>query len=126
VKYFRDALKPFKVKSRSNPVWPGNAMEASDTTYLIAFYKNTEEAKKILKEKEALNYWGYNSPADLAFFKGDVCWFYSVSHEDIAGIIHADDEDIDFIISKGLASGDFVEPYSSFYDKYNEKGLSKK
>ncbi len=126
-KYFKDALKKFKIKSRKNPSWPGTpGMECLNTTYNVVFYKNTEEAKNILKEVDDISYWEWGCAEDLAFFKGDQCWFYSVGHEAIASVIHADKEDIEFLISKGLSKKECVHEYDSFYDAYDEPGLGEK
>ena len=105
-KHFKDALKKFKVKSRTNPKWPGTLSSASkNTTYKVIFYRTDLKAQDILKEVSKLSDWERPClPEDLAFFKGNQCWFYSVGHEKIAAIIHATEEDIDFVDSKGLSS----------------------
>ena len=122
-KHFRDSLKKFKVKSRNNPSWPGTPKTFSrGTTYKITFYKTSEDAKEILKEVSCLSSWSRPiNPEDLAFFKGNQCWFYSTGHEKIAAIIHADNEDIEFLISKGLATREAVSiPTDNYFDSYNE------
>lgn len=121
-KYIKNVLNKFKVKSRSNPSWPGTLqVECPNTTYKIVFYKNHEEAKSILKEVDCLSHWSGGYPEDLAFFKGNQCWFYSVGHEMIAAIIHADENDIDFLESRGLAKREnaFI-PDDNYFDAYNE------
>ena len=121
-KYIKNALEKHKVKSRSNPSWPGTLQtECPNTTYKIVFYKNSEEAKAILKEVDCLSDWSGGYPEDLAFFKGNQCWFYSVGHEKIAAIIHADENDIVFLESRGLAKREnaFV-PDDNYFDAYNE------
>lgn len=110
--FFRKALKPYQIKSRTNPSWPGTLNTFCDnTTYKIIFYKNDPEPKEILKKVNKLSEWSSPAyPQDLAFFKGNICWFYSVGHEKIGGIINATDEDIDFVLSKLLAfSSDVFE-----------------
>ncbi len=121
MKEFKQALQPYKVKSRKNPSWPGTLYtHCPDTTYQIVFYRNTLQAKEILKKVNAMSDWSRPShPEDLAFFKGNQCWFYSVGHEKIAGILYATDKDIDFVVSKGLAERENVRMESS-YDYYNE------
>ena len=122
MKDFRNKLKPYKVKSRCNPKWPG-VMETycKDTTYKIVFYRNVPQAKEVLCMVNKMSDWSQPShPVDLAFFKGNQCWFYSVGHEKIAGIIHASENDIDFVLSKGLATMDDIFPYDSYYDAYDE------
>ena len=61
------------------------------------------------------------NPQDLAFFKGNKCWFYSVGHEKIAGIIRADDEDVDFVVKCGLADYSDVEPFNPHYCVFDEE-----
>lgn len=120
--YFRKKLNRFKVKSRSNPSWPGTLGQvAPDTTYRVVFYKNTPEAIEVLKEVQGMGDWDLPNPEDLAFFKGNQCWFYSVGHEMIQGIIHADKEDLKFVEEKGLADIAWVEEYSSWYDQFDEE-----
>lgn len=123
MKHYRNLLKPYQIKSRNNPCWPGvlNTF-CPDTTYEVVFYKNTLEAKRILKNVEKLSDWSSPSyPQDLAFFKGNRCWFYSVGHEKIGAIIHATDQDLDFVVSNNLAKSEKVfEPQTDFYDLYDE------
>ncbi len=121
-KYIKNALKKFKVKSRTNPSWPGTLkVVCPNTTYKIVFYKNCEEAKSILKEVDCLSAWSGGNPEDLAFFKGNQCWFYSVGHEKIAAIIHADENDLVFLEEKGLAKREnaFVAQ-DDYFDAYDE------
>lgn len=108
MKDLRDKLKPYKVKSRTNPSWPGTPKTwCNNTTYQINFYRNTTEAKELLKSVDKLSDWSRPSyPQDLAFFKGNQCWFYSVGHEKIGAIIHANEKDIDFVEANGLALRD--------------------
>ena len=105
MKSFRDELKPYKVKSRTNPSWPGTLWTiCPNTTYKVVFYRNCAEAKEILKRVNCLSAWSCPSyPQDLAFFKGNQCWAYSVGHETMGAIIHADEEDLDFVERLGLA-----------------------
>ena len=123
-KYFIDALKKYKVKSRTNPSWPGTLKTLRpNTTYKIVFYKTEPEAKKILNEVNALSDWSRPSmPEDLAFFKGNQCWFYSVGHEKISAIIHANESDINFLESKGLIKVENVLNHKdNYYDQYDEE-----
>ncbi|MCI8332191.1 MAG: hypothetical protein HFE78_05145 [Clostridiales bacterium] len=125
MRYFRDALKSYKVKSRSNPSWPGTpGTYCMNTTYKVVFYKTDPAAKEILKEVEGISTWSCPShPQDLAFFKGNVCWFYSVGHEEMAAIIHASKKDLDFVEENGLAERSDAYPYppNEDFDIYNEK-----
>ncbi len=126
-KYFKKALWPYRVCSRANPVWPGSpGVESPNTTYKIMFYRNDPRAKEILKEKSAVSEWTWGSPEDLAFFKGSTCWFCSTGHEDLATVIHADEEDIAF-----LDQYDLIYEYGTtreeieWYDFCNEPMLDK-
>ena len=123
MKYFKAKLQPFKVKSRSNPSWPGTlGTYCRDTTYKVNFYKTDPMAKDILKEVNSLSEWSCPShPQDLAFFKGNKCWFFSVGHENIAGIVHVTKEDIEFLEANGLANGKNVRiKNNNYFDQYDE------
>ena len=104
MRYYRDALKSYKVKSRSNPSWPGTpGTYTAKTTYKVVFYKTDPTAKEILNEVYGISSWTCPSyPQDLAFFKGNICWFYSVGHEKMAAILHASKKDLDFLEANGL------------------------
>lgn len=124
MKEFRAALEKYKVKSRSKPVWPGVLGTYNrNTTYKIIFYRNDPEAKEILKKAEKLNDWTCPSyPQDLAFFKGNICWFYSVGHENLAGFINPTKEDIVFAEKNGLACAhDLCITDTDYYSQFNEK-----
>ena len=120
MKHFRELLRKFKIKSRSE------YSDTTNTTYKYAFYRNTEEAKSILKRVNSLTDWKRGNPQDLAFFRGDQCWFLSDGSECVAGIIHPDKEDIEFLISKGLSKKEYVYKYHTLYDAYDEPGLGEK
>lgn len=121
-KYFKNALNAFKVKSRTNPSWAGTPRTyCPNSTYKIVFYRTDPAAKEILKEVDHLSAWSCPSyPEDLSFFIGNQCWAYSVGHENIQGIIHANKQDIEFAVSHGLADYSDVRPYYSGYDSYDE------
>ena len=126
-KYFMDKLKKYKVKTRTNPYWPGTPGTFSqNSTYKIVFYKTEPDAKEILKEVDGISAWSRpGMPEDLAFFKKNQCWFYSVGHEHIASMQHIDTDDLAFIESKGLASEKDVlvmpDKFSTLYDEQIEK-----
>lgn len=122
MKSFMQDLKPFQVKARSNPSWPGTTTFCPNTSYKVVFYRNCDQAKEILKKVDCVSGWTRPSyPQDLAFFKGNQCWFYSVGHEKIAAVIHAKNEDISFLTEKGLASPEKAfTPQNNFYDTYDE------
>ena len=104
------ALQKFKFRRRMEPSWPGTpGMYAPKTKYKIVFYRCDPAAKEILKAVNGIYDWKYPYPEDLAFFKGNQCWFYSTAHEYLATIVHATDEDLEFLEAKGLASGKKVQ-----------------
>lgn len=122
-KFFRMSLEKFKVKSRSNPSWPGTLhCIAPNTTYKVVFYKTDQEAKKFLKMVDRISEWSGGMPEDLAFFKRNQCWFYSVGHEKIAAIIHATVEDIAFVDSLKIASkNEALDHKDNYFDAYDEQ-----
>ena len=105
MKSFLKELRPFQVKRRTNPSWPGTlGTICPNTTYKVVFYRTAPEAKETLKKVNQLSQWSSPSyPQDLAFFKGNQCWLYSVGHEKIAALLHASEKDIDFVAKTGLA-----------------------
>jgi hypothetical protein len=119
---FKKELEPFTVKTRSNPSWPGTPSTYSiNTTYKVIFYRTDPKAKTILKKVTALNDWSSPSyPQDLAFFKGNKCWFYSVGHEKIAAIIRPTNNDLDFMESYQFAQRINVEPLTDYYRGFDE------
>ena len=122
-KYFRNALEKYKIKSRTNPKWPGTLKTYSaGSTYKIVFYKTEPKAKDILKEVQSLFDWSRPScPEYLAFFIDKQCWFYSVGHEKIAAIIHADEEDLNFLEYEGIAlQKNAFLPKDNYFQLYDE------
>ena len=120
---FKRNLEPFIVKVRTNPSWPGTpCVRCPNTSYEVAFYRTDEKAKAVLKKVECISDWSRpGMPEDLAFFIGDKCWFYSVGHEKIAAIIYADNDDINFVCSNGLASRqDVFIPKDTYYEQFDE------
>ena len=128
-KYFRNKLEPFKVYSRSDPMWPAyyssSELDDPDSTFKIVYYKTDPAAKEILKEVDRLSDWSrFNNPEDLAFFKNGQCRFFSDGHERTAEFLHADEQDIDFLLSTGLADESCIKKYDpQKYDHCDEKGL---
>lgn len=124
MKDFKKSLQPFKVKSRTNPTWPGTPYTyCANTTYKIVFYRNDIKAKEILKKVNKLSDWSRpDYPQDLAFYKGNNCWSFSVGHENIAGILNPTERDIDFLEKNNLAlAKDVGIDTDNYYDFYNEK-----
>lgn len=121
-KEIKNKLEPYRVKTRTNPSWPGTPETYSlNTTYKVIFYKNHPDALEILKSVSCIDAWSRPSnPEDLAFFKGNQCWFYSVGHEALAAIIHATKEDIEFVKTHNLSSKNNVLKYDHYYDSYDE------
>lgn len=95
VKIIKDQLSPFCVKSRSNPSWPGTpGTYATFYSYEVDFYTLTEEVKSVLYGANRLfDFDGENYPQDLAFFRGNKCFLYSVVHEGFASIVDPEKED---------------------------------
>ena len=125
MKEVRDKLRIFSVKSRSNPSWPGTLNTFSkDSTYKVIFYKTDFAAAEVLKKVNCLSAWSCPQyPQDLAFFKGNKCWFYSVGHERIGAIIDATEEDFAFLESKGLISKTgvrYINYDSEYFAQFNE------
>lgn len=118
-------LEPFKIKSRANPSWPGTpGTICPNTTYKVVFYKNNPLAKSVLSRAYCLSDWtAPQNPQDLAFFKGNQCWFYSVGHEKIAAIIRADEEDLCFVEANGLAKKSSAQKFTDYFLCYDEKLL---
>ena len=124
-KQIQKDLIPFRVKSRTNPSWPG-VLETycPNTTYKINFYHCCDESKIFLHEFDKLSDWSRPRNAeDLAFFKNNQCWFYSVGHEKIAAFLHATSRDMQFIKEHALLDSPRLCPYDRYYDAYNEELL---
>lgn len=98
-KEIKKSLKPFQVKKRTNASWPGTpSTYCRDTTYQVIFYKTDTKTTQILKSSNALTAWKNPIfPQDLAFFRGNDCWFYSVTHENIFAFINPSEKDIEFL-----------------------------
>lgn len=122
MKSFRKELEAYKVKTRTNPYWPGTPGTYSvNTSYKVVFYRTDQKAKTILKKVTSLNAWMCPSyPQDLAFFKKNQCWFYSVGHENIAAIIRPTNNDLDFLESHQLAQRMNAKPLSEYYRNFDE------
>ena len=122
----RAQLAPFRVRSRTNPSWPGTPETCCpNTTYKINVYRCCDAAKQVLQAAYRLSDWSRPKNAeDLAFFKGGQCWFYSVGHERIAAFLHATEEDLRFVRENGLAEHPSLQPYSAYYDAYDEALLT--
>lgn len=124
-KEIRAALKRFKVKSRSDPRRPGTMqIYTPDTDYKIEFYKTDDKAKEVLKRVSCLSDWSRPSnPEDLAFFKKNKCWFYSVGHENIAEIIDPTEKDIEFLKEHNIpiAVEELNDEQMACYDYCNEQ-----
>lgn len=100
-----DAFLPFLIKQRVDTRWPGTLLEMDPKhTFLVAFYRNDEAAMELLKSVRGLFSWnGIEHPRDLAFFRGNQCWLLSQTTKKIAGLIHADDDDVRFVKNEKLA-----------------------
>lgn len=122
MKSFLKKLNKFKVKTRTNPSWPGTLdTYTKNSTYKVVFYRTDLEAKTILKSINSLNTWSSPLyPQDLAFFKGNQCWFYSVGHENIAAILRATSDDFEFLETRELAHRLNAKPYDDYYRNFDE------
>ena len=123
MKKFKKELKPFQVKTRTDPHWPGTPFTyCLNTTYKIVFYRTDIKAKAILKKVNALNDWSCpHYPQDLAFFKGNICWFYSVGHENIAAVLRPTNDDFEFLESHQLAHRANAKKLSDYYSQFDEQ-----
>ncbi len=127
-KEFRELLKRYLVKRRTDASWAGTLGTytiPNESSYYVAFYKTAPQAKEFLKRARKLSDWSPFYPQDLAFFKGDRCWFYSVGHEMIAGMIAPTEQDILFLEENGLSKRENLEnDADGYYHQYDEIGLS--
>ena len=110
-KYYRDNLKKFKIKSRTDARWPlqSHRPEEPPTTYKVVFYKTHPDAKPFLLEAGALHQWGGSYPANLALFKGNICWFAFEYDFGLAGFFLATPQDLQFAVENGLADQNAAE-----------------
>lgn len=123
MKKIKCALKPYLVKSRSNPSWPGTPITfCPDTRYKICFYKNNISAKGVLKTVDKLCDWTSPLlPQDLAFFRGNNCCFCSTGHERYAEFIQPTKADIEFLEKNGIATRyDIKSRNEKLYKNYEE------
>lgn len=125
MKETKELLQPFKIKTRKNPSWPGTLKTyAPNSDYEIVFYRNDKKAKKILKRVSCVSEWSRPfNPEDLAFFKKNACWFYSVGHERIAAIIEPTDKDKKFLETNNIPTYKMELTLSDvdYYKKFNEQ-----
>lgn len=126
-KALREELRPYKVKRRTDPSWPGTLVTYSiNTRYQVTFYRTDPQAKAIVKRIHSLYAWNRQFlPQDLAFFRGDQCWFASVAHEQMAFLLHATKEDITLMTEIGAIKPGDVEPMTdddlTYYAQFDEK-----
>ena len=126
-RYFRDRLQPFKVKSRSNPSWPGTPKtNCPDTSYKIVFYRTDEKAMEILSEASGWSAWSRpGMPEDLAFFSHSQCWAYSTGHEQMATVLCANEEDINTFQAMGIIDSSSVVDFAQDQLKLYEESILK-
>ena len=100
----RRELTKFEIKRRINPSWPGTpATYSSNTEYQIVFYACEQEARNSLLKTNSLFSWTRpEMPQDLAFFRGNKCWLYTVAHEGFFCVIDPTQADVEFLKSVGL------------------------
>ena len=70
----------------------------------IYFLKITKELEhEILNRPDLYDSWCFpNSIENITFFKGEYCWLYSVSHEDLCEIYVKDEEEYNYLKSIGI------------------------
>lgn len=117
----KQELSAFVIKKRTNPSWPGTGCTiGGNREFEIIFYKCCQEVKPILLKAKALYDWAPPSmPEDLAFFRGNLSWIHSTSHEEMASMTDPTQEDIDYFDELGLISKDNLDKYKS--NPYFEK-----
>lgn len=77
-------MNPYLIKKRHNANWPsGNVIIPNgDEDFEVLLYRVCKEIKNYLLEVKNIYDWFYPSyPEDLSFFKNNICWFSSCSHE---------------------------------------------
>ena len=92
----------------------------------VTFYRTDPQAKAIVQKIPSLyDLTGHILPQDLAFFRGDQCWFASVAHEQMAFLLHATKEDITLMTEIGAIKPGDVEPMTdddlTYYAQFDEK-----
>ena len=91
-------LLPYRVKTRTNPCWPGTEQYSKNTAYDVSFYRCDPRIRATLMKVKNLFSWSRpNLPQDLSFFRGNVCWQYTVGHEHLAFIKEPTAQDIEML-----------------------------
>ena len=95
IKFVRNQLRPLCVKTKSDSAWPGTPFTFADFyRYRICFYKLNDDVKSILYNAQHL--FGFDSvrfPQDVAFFRRNKCFIYSVVHEKFASMVDPEKKD---------------------------------
>lgn len=122
MKEYKTLLGRFQIKTRTNPSWPGTpSTYTPNSQYRIIFYKTSEAAKAILRGVNRISDWSSPThPQDLAFFKGNQCWFYSVGHENISAFMRATEQDMDFLERNNLGCRYDALEMNNFYRQFDE------
>ncbi|MBC8528572.1 hypothetical protein H8699_03855 [Christensenellaceae bacterium NSJ-44] len=121
---FKD-LRDLTVKTRANPSWAGTPETYSNNTaYKITFYRSDPSAQQVLNRVNGIYNWTRpENPQDLAFYRGGQCWFYSIGHERMSGIIDPSPEDKTFFEERSLIDSLFRVDHA-LDGQFIEEGLS--
>ena len=120
----KNRLKKYEMKKRNDPKWPGTILTelTGRRTVEIIFYKSCEEVKEVLMSVDNIFSWTRpDMPEDLAFFKGNKCWFYSTAHEELATLVEPSKEDIGFFEKINCFNEKKI--YEVNYNAFVEEGL---
>ena len=122
---FKNKLQPFEYKKRYAINHPGTEYAYQGEPFLeMIFYRTDEKAKEILKEVDELRKLSFpNYPEDIVFYSGKKCRFFSVAHEYMGCIIHATEEDIDFLKKHDLYNIKCVDELPVDFSKWDEEFL---
>lgn len=123
---FVEKFKPYLLYVRRNEVWPSLGLTTAyvvNSDIEVHLYRVVPEMEPLLLEPGSLDAWIYGSyPDDLSFFKGNVCWFESTTHE-YHSFLYADSpEDVKFWEELGIK---FIDGFEEAWDikrRWVEKG----
>ena len=120
---FVKKLEPFLRYTRHDPIWPNceTIMTPDERSIDICMYRACKEVIPYLLEPGTIFSWIYPYfPDDLSFFKDDICWFHTVSHEELA-FLHTDSEkEVGFWESIGIEFSDKFDYDWDVNGRFNE------
>lgn len=127
-------LRPYQV--RYEYMKDGHS-ECTGTSYrdtYIRHYRCCLETEAILQRKESVFDWELcnNLPEELCFYRGDQCWYYTITHEEMDGFENYTKEDAQALIESGAVdcSGeewnedDFIEFAGGYVRKAEIESIS--